>query len=258
MAEDFWLAVRAECQRLVQEGQLAQPPHLSAGQPALAVESAPDDTDRIVRDSRSDDLARNTPGESARTRARELRAQHPFLVTSAKALGIRTTAGQFAKGARGEREVGRKLNEWAARNGWHVLHAVPVGRAGADIDHVVIASFGVVTVNTKSTKTSVWVGEYGMTVGGKSVDYLRKSRAEARRAGQFLGRATGIAVPVQAVIVFTGADRFSVRRGGPPDIAVLAAPRALRRWLEKQPSVLGNEQVEVIYQAARNPATWQG
>ena len=38
-------------------------------------------------------------------------------------------------------------------------------RAGADIDHVVIASFGVVTVNTKTTKTRVWVGEYGMTVG---------------------------------------------------------------------------------------------
>jgi hypothetical protein len=95
-------------------------------------------------------------------------------------------------------------------------------------------------------------------VGGKSVDYLRKSRAEARRAGRLLGRATGIAVPVQAVIVFTGSQRFSVRRGGPPDIAVLAAPRALHTWLRKQPSVLGDEQVEVIYQAARNPATWQG
>jgi hypothetical protein len=232
-------------------------PDKLAAQPAPAVESGPDDTHQIGRDSGWDDLARNTPGESARTRAKELRAQHPFLVTTAKALGIRTTAGSFAMGARGEREVGRKLNRWAERNGWHVLHAVPVGRAGADIDHVVIASFGVVTVNTKTTKTRVWVGEYGMTVGGKSVDYLRKSRAEARRAGRLLGRATGITVPVQAVIVFTGAQRFSVRRGGPPDIAVLAAPRALRGWLRKQPSVLGNEQVEVIYQAARNPATWQ-
>jgi hypothetical protein len=291
MAEDFWLAVRAECQRLVQEGQLAdvtlpaaamveaaqqpagpsarpqerapaprapvQPPPLSATQPAPAVGSGPDGTPRIVRDSQRDDLARNAPGESARTRANELRAQHPFLVTTAKALGIRTAAGSFAMGARGEREVGRKLNRWAAQDGWHVLHAVPVGGAGADIDHVVIASFGVVTVNTKATKTSVWVGEYGMTVGGKSVDYLHKSRAEALRAGRLLGRATGIAVPVRAVIVFTGADRFSVRRGGPPDIAVLAAPRALRRWLQKQPSVLGNEQVEVIYRAARDPATWQ-
>jgi hypothetical protein len=179
------------------------------------------------------------------------------MVTAAQALGIRTEAGSFAMGARGERVVGRKLNRWAESNGWLVLHAVPVGRAGADIDHVVIASFGVVTVNTKTTRTRVWVGEYGMTVGGKSVDYLRKSRAEARRAKRLLARAAQIEVPVQPVIVFSGARRFSVRRGGPPDVAVLASPRALRRWLRKQPTVLSAEQISAVYQAARDPGTWQ-
>src|SRR5215831_16737868 len=205
-----------------------------------------------------DDLSRNAPGASARARARELRREHPLLVTAADVVGIRTEARSFAIGAAGERKVGRMLNRIAAQHGWHVLHAVPVGQRGADIDHVVIAPFGVVTINTKTTKTRVWVGEHGMTVGGKSVDYLRKSRAEARRAKRLLARATRIEMPVQPVIVFTGARRFSVRRGGPPDIAVLAAPRALLGWLRKQPSVLGNEQVDVIYQAARDPATWQG
>jgi Nuclease-related domain len=313
-AEDFWLAVRAECRRLLKDGQLAdtalppaaiaesgqpvdqrparpqqrapgpqppgQPPDLPAAQPEPAMDpaqpamdpaqpepainpepalsSVPGGAHWIVRDARWDDLARNAPGESARARAKELRAQHPFLITIGKALGIRTTAESFAMGAKGEREVGRKLNRWAARNGWHVLHAVPVGRAGADIDHVVIAPFGVVTVNTKTTKTRVWVGEYGMTVGGKSVDYLRKSRAEARRAERLLGRAAKTALPVQAVIVFNGAHPFSVRRGGPPDVAVLGSPRALHRWLRNQPAVLSNEQVDAIYQAARNPATWHG
>jgi hypothetical protein len=97
-----------------------------------------------------------------------------------------------------------------------------------------------------------------MTVGGKSVDYLRKSRAEACRTERLLSRATGIAVPVQAVIVFTGAHRFSIRRGGPPDVAVLSSPRALRRWLRRQPAALANEQVNAIFQAARSPATWRG
>lgn len=263
MAGDFWLAVRAECQRLLAAGLLADValPTAAAPEPAPpapAMPSVPDGTHWIVRDSRWDDLARNIPGESARARSKELRARHPVLITTAKALGIRTTAGSFAMGARGEREVGRKLNRWAAAHGWHVLHAVPVGRAGADIDHVVIAPFGVVTVNTKTTRTRVWVGEYGMTVGGKSVDYLRKSRAEARRAARLLGRATGIVVPVQAVIVFTGAQRFSVRRGGPPDVPVLGSPRALRRWLRRQPPALASEQVNAVYQAARDPATWQG
>jgi hypothetical protein len=218
----------------------------------------PGGTHWIVRDARWDDLARNKPGESARATAKELRAQHPFKVTAAKALGIRTTAGSFAMGAKGEREVGRKLDRWAAQDGWYVIHAVPVGEAGADIDHVVVAPFGVVTVNTKTTKTRVWVGEHGMTLGGKSVDYLRKSRAEARQAKRLLDRATGLEVPVQAVIVFTGADQFSIRRGGPPDVAVLASPRALHGWLRKQPSVLASDQVGAIYQAARNPATWHG
>jgi hypothetical protein len=57
--------------------------------------------------------------------------------------------------------------------------------------------------------------------------------------------------------VFSGARRFSIRRGGPQDVAVLASPRALRPWLLKQPTVLTREQVDAIYQAARNPATWQ-
>jgi hypothetical protein len=264
MAEEFWSAIHSECQRLLHEGRLAnavlpapgpQPPF---AQPAPEVSSGAVGAHWIVRDPGWDDFARNTPGASARARAKELRARHPLMVTAAKALGIRTAAESFAIGARGEQEVGRKLNRWATRHGWHVLHAVPVGQAGADIDHVVIASFGVVTVNTKKTKTRVWVGEYGMTVGGKKVDYLRKSRAEARRAGRLLVRATRIEVPVQPVIVFTGARQFSVRRGGPPDVAVLASPRALRTWLRKQPDVLDGEQVNAIYEAARNPATWQG
>jgi hypothetical protein len=258
MAEDFWSAINSECQRLLQEGRLANVTLPAAkagtGQPAMSGVAA--GTHWIVRDPRWDDLARNTPGASARARAKELRARHPLMVTAARALGIRTAAESFAMGARGEREVGRKLNRWATRYGWHVLHAVPVGRAGADIDHVVIASFGVVTVNTKTTKTSVWVGEYGMTVGGKSVDYLRKSRAEARRAERLLVRATRMDVPVQPVIVFAGARRFSRQRGGPPDVAVLASPRALRRWLRKQPPMLADEHVSAIYQAARDPATW--
>ena len=173
-------------------------------------------------------------------------------------LGIRTASASFAAGARGERVVGRKLNRWAARHGWHVLHAVPVGRAGTDIDHVVIAPFGVVTVNTKATRTRVWVGERGMIIGGTRVDYLRKSQAEGRRAHRLLTRAARIEVPVRPAIVFTGARRFTVRRGGPATVAVLPSPRALHRWLRGQPVVLTGAQVEAIYHAARQPATWQG
>ncbi len=173
-------------------------------------------------------------------------------------LGIRTSAQSFAAGARGERIVGRQLNRWAARYGWHVLHAVPVGQRGADIDHVVIGPFGVVTVNTKTSGTTVWVGEHGMTVGGKAVDYLRKSRLEATRASRLLSQATGLDVPVQPAIVFAAARGVTIRRGGPADVAVLPTPRALRRWLRRQPPVLQPGHMAVIYQVARQPVSWQG
>lgn len=139
MAADFWSVIHAECQRLLQEGSLAGadlPARgiAEAGQPAT---SHPGRTHWVVRDPRWDDLASNTPGESGRSRAKELRVRHPLVLTVAETLGIRTAAALFAMGARGERVVGRRLNRWATGNGWHVLHAVPVGRAAADIDHVV-------------------------------------------------------------------------------------------------------------------------
>jgi len=292
---EFWQAVHAGCDQLLRDGRLHEaviqrpgPPRApahplaelaaSADPPRAAPEPEPSlpaaaadrhavarafgpspapDERWVVRDPRWDDLASNSPGEAARARSRELWAEHPVLVTAAWLLGIRTQAVSFAVGARGERVVGRKLNGWAARYRWHVLHAVPVGRAGADIDHVVIGRFGVVTVNTKRTGSSVWVGEYGMKIGRVTVDYLRKSRAEARRTRRLLGRAAGSDVPVQPAIVFVGARRFTIRRGGPADVAVLRSPRALRRWLRRQPRVLDDGQVDALYEVARRPSAWQ-
>ena len=275
LRDEFWAEVRAECQRLLADGHIKEPafppeaspaapqqpsPVMPVSQP-LAGPPAPGERwsgqHGVGRDPDSDDLARNEPGASASARARELRREHPLLTSAAAVLGIRTSAQSFADGARGERTVGRQLSKWAARYGWYVLHAVPVGRRGADIDHVVIGPFGVITVNTKTTVTAVWVGEYGLTVGGKSVDYLRKSRSEASRAGRLLDRATGLSVPVQPAIVFVGARRVAIRRGGPADVAVLPSPRALRQWLRKQAPVLEPSQVDAIYEAARRPASWQ-
>jgi Nuclease-related domain len=211
----------------------------------------------VVRDPSWDDLATNKPGAAASARARQLRRDHPLLTTAADLLGMRSEARAFAIGARGERTIGRKLDRWAGRHDWHVLHAVPVGRRGTDIDHVVIAAFGVVTINTKVTGSNVWVGEYGMTVGGTRVDYVRKSRSEATRARRLLRRELAGEVPVQSAIVFVGARRFSIARGGPADVVVLPSARALYRWLRRQPQGLDADRVQAIYQAARRPATWQ-
>jgi hypothetical protein len=263
-ADEFWASVAAECERLQQDGWLGHPvlpaeaaARLPAGLASPEPPSGWVPSDDLDRDPEWDDLAANKPGSAALARSRELRRERPLLTMAADLLGFQSAARLFAVGAKGERIVGRRLDRWAVRGGWHVLHAVPVGRNGADIDHVVIGPFGVVTINTKATGTSVWVGQYGMRVGGTTVDYLRKSRAERVRAGRLLGHAVGARVPVQSVIVFVGARRFTRSRGGPRDVVVLPAPRDLRRWLRRPATVLDARQVEALYAAARRPETWQ-
>jgi Nuclease-related domain len=241
------------------ERRPAEPPAVTENGSPLTAGTSPDPGNDhwIVRDPSWDDLATSAPGAAARAHAAELRQQHPVRTVAARLVGVRTTARSFAIGAKGERMVGNKLDRWTAAAGWHVLHAVPVGERGADIDHVVIGPFGVVTVNTKATSTTVWVGEAGMKVGHTTVDYLPKSRAEGRRAAELLSAAAGWPVPVQPTIVFVGAERFTVRRGGPADVAVLPTPRALHDWLRQQPRVLDAGQVAAVYAAARQPGTWQ-
>lgn len=205
----------------------------------------------------SADLAANSAGDAAQARADELRRSRSWAGRLAALFGARNEARSFAFGAQGERIVGRKLDRWAARDGWHVLHAVPVGRRGADIDHVLIGRFGVVTINTKRTRGRVWVAESGMVVNGTKVDYLRNSRHEAKRARELMATALGRHVPVHPVIVFVGAKGYTVKNGGPRDVTVLPRVKGLRRWLRRQGPMLTDDQVAALYTAARDPAAWQ-
>jgi hypothetical protein len=175
----------------------------------------------------------------------------------ARIFGIRTEARDFAYGARGERLIGRKLDRWGRRGGWHVLHAVPVGRNGADIDHVLIGAFGIITINTKRTRGSVWAAEHTMMINGTRVDYLRDSRYERERVNKLWNKAQGRHVPVSTAIVFVGAKNFTLRSGGPRDVVVLRDARALRGWLRRRGTVLTPEQVVTLYDLARRPSTWQ-
>lgn len=247
--DEFWTVIRAECERLRAAGTLQED--------ALEKVLGPAPVERVQAPPPQDDLSHNRPGSAASAHAAELKSRRPWLTTLAAIVGIRTEARDFAFGAKGERVVGRKLERWAAKRGWHVLHAVPVGRKGADIDHVLIGPYGVITVNTKTTRGKVWVAEQGMVVSGTKVDYLRNSRYEAQRTRGLLARAYGRHVPVQSVIVFVGATGFTVRGEGPRDVAVLRDLRAFRRWLRRRGTVLTPEQVSKVYELACQPSTWQ-
>ena len=72
------------------------------------------------------------------------------------------------RGALGELEVASTLSRLDQR--WTVLHAVPVGSAGADIGHLVIGPGGTFTVNTKNhPRKKIWAGGTGFVVDGQKL-----------------------------------------------------------------------------------------
>jgi Nuclease-related domain len=133
------------------------------------------------------DLAENRPGQAAREQAdaelaamRERSRIGSFL---ARAFDMKTDERSWRVGAGGEETVGARL-EKLRKHGWHILHAVPVGERGSDIDHVVIGPGGVYTLNTKTHPGgNIWVGKHSVLVNG------RKQPTCATRASRVSGRA---------------------------------------------------------------------
>ncbi len=201
------------------------------------------------------DLTGNTAGAAARARRDQVNGQAPVWNLVARVLGVKTDERAWRVGAKGEEKVGRELAKLP--DGWHVLHAVPIGDRGSDIDHVVIGPRGVFTLNTKHHPDGkVCVFERGLRVNGhpKTV-YLHASRHEAERTGKLLTTACAMTVEVQAVIVFVDLAELTVK-GTPPDVRITTR-RGIRNLLMQQPARLTPPEVEHIYTVARNSAIWQ-
>lgn len=156
-------------------------------------------------------------------------------------------------GALGELDVAARLE--SLHDGWTVLHSVPVGTRGSDIDHVLVGPPGVFTINSKFHEGArVWVGSRRLLVNGQKTDHLRNTRYEVARTQKLLSISVGAEVPVRGAIVIVGAKEIRIREQ-PDDVAVLGAPQ-LVRWLKKQKHLLEPEQVEAVTAAVRDQATW--
>jgi hypothetical protein len=153
-------------------------------------------------------------------------------------MGVHTAERAWRLGAEGEELVGAQLARLTARDPrWRVLHAVPVGDKGADIDHLVIGPAGVFTLNSKHHPGArIWVAGGSFRVNGVPQPYVRNSRHEAVRAGRLLSAACGFAVPVTGLVVPVNAHREVVKRE-PGDVHVIAW-RRLRRWLRRRDECL--------------------
>ena len=200
------------------------------------------------------DLAENEPGKAAREQAVARREAAPVRTFMARLLGVHTDERAWRIGADGEVKVAKRL----ARLGdaWKVLHAVPLGDRGSDIDHLVIGPGGVYTVNAKHHPgAKIWVAENAFLVNGSRQPYIRNARHEAERASQLLTAACSFPVNVVGLVVPVGADDLVIRK--PPSDVVVVNRMRVAKYLSRRPPILDAPTIEAIYAAARRSDTWQ-
>ncbi len=208
------------------------------------------------------DLAANRPGQAAREQAEahlaEMRSRTKVGTFLARAFDAKTDERAWRVGANGEETVGARLDK-LVKHGWRVLHAVPVGDRGSDIDHVLIGPGGVYTINTKNHPgKAIWVSPTQIRVDGHGVEYLRNSRFEADRTRKLLTDAMGWEPPVKAALVLlTGTllPDVTIKSGGPDDVVILDRmdiPGIFKRAKNR----MTPDQVETVYALARRSTTW--
>jgi len=208
------------------------------------------------------DLATNRPGQAVRADAEALRAdmQERSKVRTffARVVDAKTEERAFRVGADGEEAVGPRL-ERLVKRGWHVLHSIPVGERGSDIDHLLIGPGGLYTINTKNHPgKKIWVGDHAILVNGRQTSYLRNSRFEAERVSKAMLRELGETLPVRPVLVLlTGTliPQVTIKKM-PSDVLVLDrmdVPGAFKH----APQRLSPEAVDRAYEVARRGTTWR-
>ncbi|HXR44280.1 MAG TPA: nuclease-related domain-containing protein [Pseudolysinimonas sp.] len=157
------------------------------------------------------------------------------------------------RGALGELQMADRLAGLGAE--WTVLHAVPVGRTDADIDHVLIGPSGVFTVSTRNHHgEAVWVGGGTFLINGHRTAQIELARAEARDAATRLSRHLGELVDVTPVLVLI--DPASLTRGKKSTEVTVLTSDELVPWLHDRPAVLSAAERARIEAIAEKRSTW--
>lgn len=248
-----------------ESGQATEQPHPDSGteettSPTTSANppsgpTPPSDPEPYVIQVDWHDLGHRQAGQAVREQAVAARQTAPIKTLAARVLGVHTDERAWRIGAKGEEKVAARLDRLP--DGWHVLHAIPVGDRGADIDHLAIGPAGVFTINAKHHPDArVWVGGNTFMVNGHRQPYVRNARHEAARASKLLSAATGHDVAATGVIAVVGAHKGIDVKTQPDDVHVTAR-KHLTRWLTRLPTSLTDAEVGRIHAAARRSDTWQ-
>lgn len=198
-----------------------------------------------------DDLAGRVPGQSV---LQVIERFHQAATTRAEPGepgALEADVVPWCVGYVGEEQVGASLATLPAP--WRVLHSVPVGRQGADVDHVVVGPAGIVTINSKHHPGGkVDVRGDAVFVGGGYQHYIRNARTEAEHA-RSAASASGVSAPLYAAVCVVG-GRVALKE--PADgVQVLPLPELIG-WVLSLPRVLSDTEVVRLYAHLRHASSW--
>lgn len=195
----------------------------------------------------------DSPGASARAKAAEIKAAAPPRGFLARLLAGPTEDRKWSQGAAGEERVAQRLAK-LPQPPWTVLHDLPIGNKGANIDHLVIGPGGIYTINSKNLSGRIWVAGGTFKQNGQNRPYIPAAGREATRAARCLSKAVGFEVAVMGLVVVM-ADELTVKRQ-PNDVRVLTR-RQVTRWLAGRPVILEQHRLDGLAHVARQRSTWQ-
>lgn len=198
----------------------------------------------------------SAPAASVISEVLRIQSTAPERSAIARAFGrspLSAEAQSWYIGALGELDVAERLATLGPE--WTVLHSLPVGTRGSDIDHLLIGPGGVFTINTKFHEgANVWLASRRLMVNGQKTEHLRNARYEATRVAKLLTRINGSEVTVHAIVALVGIRKITVR-SQPTDVSVLRE-RDLARSVHRRKALLGPDEAAQLACVARSPATW--
>ncbi|MGO4690636.1 nuclease-related domain-containing protein [Glaciibacter sp. 2TAF33] len=157
------------------------------------------------------------------------------------------------QGAKGEIVVGEILARLPPE--WTAFHALPIGKNGSDIDHLVIGPGGIFTINTKHhAGKSVWVAGRTLMVSGQKQSHIRNADYEAGRVTKLLRQRMPQLPSAQPVLAIVNPKSLKIK-ARPDQVKVLDAT-ALRRWLVGHRPMLGRAELDELTALIDDPATW--
>lgn len=171
------------------------------------------------------------------------------LLFGMRAFGLSLALRRARLSLHGKMAAGQEIDQ-LMRAGARVVHDLP--GEGFHVDHVVVAPAGVFCIETETRpkpRHGRSVEDATATYDGHSLRFpdvvddepVRHVRERSRWLADWLSRATGLAVPVQAVVAL---PRWVVDRQGRGDVIVIN-PRESSRLLAR-PNVLGGSEIEQI------------